>query len=367
MTITRISEIIHGWLGWCPNEPSMRTVPAVLTVPLETIHADRPDGSGPASRSGRVQLGVSIAAGSLKTMVRNRHLLLFSFLSGLVMFFLIVAEVWDVQQFDDTLPFLINIPLGNSFVVFDPWLFLVELICLSCFTILLAGQVLHRNGNRVNVPVTIREGFTGVAAHAGSLAVLSIAMALIATIMFAIVSQSQFFVIKIGGAIVCAFFWPPYDYVLDGIPYMLQISFQILFINIIPFLVTLWLVPVIVLEKKGRVPALAGLITLIQRTWCEMLGCILVYGIIVFLVAAVGLVIGQLPGLLYDHGFYLSMYLGHLLMTVVYYGFILACLILMAAGFSAAGIAIADLYRVRKSVGIPGMPEGNLKKPEPAS
>jgi hypothetical protein len=351
-------------MGWCPNAPAMHTAPAVLMVAPETIHADRPDGSGPAGRSGRVRFGVSIAAGSLKTMVRNRYLLGFSFLSGLVMFFLIMAEVGDLKHFNKTLPFQINIPLSNSFIVFDPWLFLVEMICLSSFTFLLAGLVLHRNG--VKKPVTIREGYTGVAAHAGPLAVLSIAMALIATIMFAIVFQSQFFV-KIGGAIVSAFFWIPYDYVLDEISSTLQISFQILFINIIPFLVALCLVPVIVREKKGLVPALAGSITLIQRTWREILGCILVYGTIVLLVVAVALVIGKLPELLYDRGFYLSMYLGHLLMTVVYYGFILACLILMAAGFTSAGVAIANLYRVGKSDGISGIPEGDMKNPEPVS
>jgi hypothetical protein len=71
------------------------------------MFADRPDSSG----SGRIRLGVNIAAASLKTMVRNRHLLVFSFLSGLAMFFLIVAKVWDVQQFDETLPLLI---LGDT-------------------------------------------------------------------------------------------------------------------------------------------------------------------------------------------------------------------------------------------------------------
>jgi len=361
-----ITNVIRQHLGWCPNAPAMHIVPAVLSVPPETIHTDRPDGSGSARRSSRVRHGVSIAAGSLKTMIRNRYLLGFSLLFAIAMFFLIEAEAWSGGHFHHTLPFLTTISIGNPVMVFDPWLFFVELICLSSFTFILAGLVLHRNGNGVKKPVTIREGCTAVNAHAGSLAVLSIAMALFATIMFAIVSQSHFFV-RIGGAIVFAFFWIPYDYVLDGIISTLQISCQILFITIIPFLVALYLVPGIVLEKKGLVPALAGSITLIQSTWREMLGCILVYGIIVFLVAAVALVIGRVPELLYDRGFYLSMYLGHLLTTGVYYGFILACLILMAAVFSAAGIAIADLYQVQKSAGIPGMPEGNLEKPEPAS
>ena len=56
---------------------------------------------------------------------------------------------------------------------------------------------------------------------------------------------------------------------------------------------------------------------------------------------------------------------GYLPMMVVCYGFIVACWILMAAGFTAAGVAIADLYRVGKSDGISGIPEGNSHKTEP--
>jgi len=96
-----------------------------------------------------------------------------------------------------------------------------------------------------------------------------------------------------------------------------------------------------------------------------VLGCILVYGTIVLGVAAAALVIGQLPQLLYQGYSYHAIRQTHPLMIVVYYGFILACSIIMAAGFTAAGVAIADLYRVGKNGGISGIPEGNLKTPMP--
>jgi hypothetical protein len=83
------------------------------------------------------------------------------------------------------------------------------------------------------------------------------------------------------------------------------------------------------------------------------------------LVAAVALVIGQLPLMLYQG--YEATDRGHPFMMVVYYGFILACSILMAVGFTAAGVAISDLGQIGKSTGISGIPEGNRKKPEPAS
>ena len=97
-----------------------------------------------------------------------------------------------------------------------------------------------------------------------------------------------------------------------------------------------------------------------------MLGCILVYGTIVLGVAAAALVIGQLPQLLFQDYSYHATVLTHPMMAVVYYGFILVCSIIMAAGFTAAGVAITDLSYVGKSNGISGIPEGSLNKPEPA-
>jgi hypothetical protein len=54
-------------------------------------------------------------------------------------------------------------------------------------------------------------------------------------------------------------------------------------------------------------------------------------------------------------------------MTVACYGFLLTCFLLMAAGYTAAGVAISDLYHGGKSPGLSGIPEGSMKKPEHAS
>jgi hypothetical protein len=139
-------------------------------------------------------------------------------------------------------------------------------------------------------------------------------------------------------------------------------------INIFLFLLVLYVIPVIVLEKKGLVPSLAGSFWLMKKTWQEMLGCILVFGVIVIGVSAIALVIGQSPLLLnHDYDFFLNMSRGQVLMTVACYGFLLTCFLLIAVGFTAAGVAIADLYHVGKSNGISGIPEGRRKKPEHAS
>ncbi|MFA5269970.1 MAG: hypothetical protein WC379_18555 [Methanoregula sp.] len=365
MTIIHISEIIHEWMGWCPNTPAMHIVPAVLTVPPETIHSDRPDGSGSAGSSGRIRDGISIATDSFKTIVRNRYLLGFSLLFGLAIFLLIVGNLWDRQYYDQTLPFVTPILFGDSSINFNPWLFLVELIYLSCFNLLLSALVLQRNENGVNAPVTIREGFFRVNTHAAPLAVLSIAMAFIATLGFDLIVGTWYFIHNIVAEIMNAFFWIPYAYFPYGDVSVLFSSFTLLFINIILLLAALCLIPIIVLKKKGMTPALAGSIPFIQRTWRQMLGCILVYGTIVLIVAVASHMTGQLLPM-FQPG-YEAPHLGHPLMMAVYFGFILTCSVLLAAGFTAAGVAISYLSCTGKRAGISGVPEENLKKPEPAS
>lgn len=341
-----IAEIIRQHLGWCPNAPALGTAPAVLVVPPVTAHPAQPGNGGGVGGPGRIRRGIGIATASIKTMVRNKHLLWFSLLAGFVILFLVVTEGWNVTHFDSILPSIIWIPFGDStIIVFDIRVFLIEGICLSCFTLLLAGLILYRNGNRAKRPVTIRDAFAGVNAHAGSLAALSIAMAFVATVLCEVSSQS-----RIAGTIefsisMALFFLPYVYYFPNELLSAVFFSSRIMVINIVLFLLALYVIPVIVLENKGLFPAIAGSVRLMKKTWREMLGCILVFGAIVLVVAAVALLIGQSPLLLnHDYDFFLQMSRGQVLMTVVCYGFLFACGVLMAVGSTVMGIAIIELY-----------------------
>jgi hypothetical protein len=367
--ITRMSEIIHEWMGWCPNAPALRTAPAVLVVPPAMVNPAQPGSGGTAGVPGRIRRGIGIATGSIRTLARDKRLLWFSFLTGLVILFLVLAEGWNVTHYHSILPSNIIIPFGDSYLpVFDLRLFLIEGICLSFFILLLAGVILYRNGNRVKKPVTIREGLGGVNAHAGPLAALSVGMALAATILFEISSQSQVIGTIVLSISLTAFHLPYAYYVPNEVFSALFFSFQIMVTNFVLLLLALYVVPGIVLENKELRPALTGSVILMKRTWLELLGCTLVFGVILLAVAAIALGIGQSPLLLnHDYDFFLQISRGQVLMTIACYGFLLACGVLMAVGFTAAGIAITDLYRVGKSNGISGIPEGDLKEPVPAS
>jgi len=322
-------------------------------------------------------------------------LLRFTFLSGLVMLFLIAVEEYIakqnaniVTQLDNSRSFIISfppenplivydtrffnigIPFGNSNFSFDIRLFVIEMFCLFCFAVLLAGIIIYRTGKGASRPPTIRESIIGVRAHARPLAALSVTMALLGGLLNATVFQTQFFG-KILFTIEMAVFNLPYAYYLQGEPiYMaLYYSFKIMFINIILFLVVLYAVPVIVLEKKGLVPALAGSVSLMRKTWRELLGCSAIYGAIVLGVATIALVIGQSPYLLnHDFDFFINMSRGQLLMMTVCFLFLTGCWVMMAAGFTVAGIALTELYACGTDAMVKKGPEtSGINRPELAS
>ena len=360
-----ISAIAEWWLGLCPKTPAFHTAPAVLIASPETMQPSRPDGGEPSGRSGRVRQGISIATGSLKTMVRERQMLWFSLISGLLMFFLFALMYWTRGHvyYD---PFLIRIPLGDFILWFDPRLIPILAFCLFGFTFLMAGLIQYRNLIRTDHPITIREGLCGARSHAGPLAALSIAMALAGTILIAVISSDNLADISMQ---VTDFFMPYIWFLPDGLG--LSITFWlmsvILCITIILFLAVLYVVPVIVLENKGLVSALAGSITLIRKTRREILGCILVYGALVLLAGAISQVMIQL--LLhynYDPVFWYS----HNLIPIaaLVYEIVLFCFaVLIAVCSMAVGVAIGDLYRVGNRDQESGRPEGNRKQPEPVS
>lgn len=354
-----LSETIRKYAGWCPNAPALSTAPAVLIVPPATMTPADPGNDGAAGSSGRIRRGIGIATGSIRALFRERHLLWFTFLAGIIILFLFVAEGWSVTHYDfSLLPYSIWIPFGDgSLIVFNMQLFLIEAICLSCFTWLLVALVLYQSAGGSPRTLTIRQAFTRANTHAASLAALPIVMALVATLVFEMVSQSQF-IGKIFFAIDMAFFFLPYAYYFSNdLTSMYYFSFKVMIINIVLFLLALYVVPAIVLEGRGLLSALARSATLMKKTWRELLGCVIVLLGIVLAVAAVGLLIGQSPLLLnHDYDFFLQMSRGQIPMTIACYGFIAACSVLMAIGTTVLGVAVTELYAGANAIAIPAVP-----------
>jgi len=351
--VTFLSTLADCWLGLCRKAPVLHTASAVVLGDPGETRSLQPDAGGAAGGQGRIRNGIGIATGSIRALFSEKRLLAFSFLSGLVILFLVLAERWNLSHLDSSYAIsnLITIPVSDSYlIVFDLRLFLIEAVCLSGFTLLLAALVRYRNARNTAMPITVHRAFSEVGRHAGSLAALSITMAFVATVFLEIASQNQF-TGTIVSALSHAMFWLPYAYyfVPNGILTTLFFSFQVVVANVVLFLLALYVVPVIVLENTGLLPAIAGSFRLMRLTWREMLGCALVFGAIIVAVALIGLVIGQSPALLNnDYDFFLQESRGQVLMMGACYGFLLACGVLMALGATVLGVAVTDLYTCGK-------------------
>ena len=91
MTLIRLSEIIRGWLGWCPNARILKTSQAGISAPPLGNPTILPDGG--SSGSERIRRGKDVATESIKILVRNRRLLWFSFLMLLTFIVAIVTDL----------------------------------------------------------------------------------------------------------------------------------------------------------------------------------------------------------------------------------------------------------------------------------
>lgn len=346
--MTQFTEVIRGGGGWCPNNPVRRTLPAVLPVlPANLqVRGGSPAGSG-VGGSGRFRDGIVIALESIRTLFRERHLLWFSFFAGIVMLVMVAGQALIILNSAHATPFLVSLPPGTELVLGDIRIFLLQLICLSCFVVIFAALVQNRSRGSSAKSLTVSEVFSAIRPYAVSLAGLSLIPSFVGTVLFAIITHSRIFG-KIGAGISTTLFYLPYAYYFpDLFDSALWFSAILLVLAIVEFLTVLYVVPSIILERRGLVQAFCQSLICIKRTWHEMLGCILVFGGIVLGVVLVALVIGQSPQLLdHDYDFFLQITRGKILMMAACYGFVFACGALAAAGSTVMGIAITDLYSV---------------------
>ncbi|MEI7858141.1 MAG: hypothetical protein WCH85_11675 [Methanomicrobiales archaeon] len=156
----------------------MRTAPLILATPPVTVTPLEPDGG--AGGTGRISRGIGFAKGSIRTLIRERQLLWFSFLTGLVMAIMFVANY--VLQRLSSYPFdAIDLPR---------WLiltFAIELFTVFCLTILLAGLILSLSPGETSRPRSYREGVSRAKQYLRPLAEWSVIIALCGTALYAFI------------------------------------------------------------------------------------------------------------------------------------------------------------------------------------
>jgi hypothetical protein len=336
--------------GWCPNAPTVRTVPAILIADTGAIQSLQPDG-GPGG-AGRIGRGFSFATGSIKTLVGNKRLLWFSLLAGLVIAFLFTGEF--ALRIFGTYP--------HPEMAYPVWLgltFALELVTVFSLNLLLAGLILRVSPDLARRSTTVHEVFFRVRSIFGWSVILSV----IGTALFILLSQYSGPVFLSLFSLVTQF---PLNFVLEPslagpgpiasgwhAAFAAEAALLIMIINVVLIALTLFVVPVILLEHKRLAGAVAESAALFRKTWAEILGCLLVFVLALLAISLVSVVFlpvyqaVNLSGPFWSGFWYKG---GWVAIGALY---MLAWCVLTFIGSTAVGIAILDLYSYGKNGRLP--------------
>ena len=351
---------IRYYLGWCPNAPALRSSPAGCRVPEEIIHPDRPGGKDgiPA----RVRRGAGIARGSIRILIDNKRLLVFSLLTAVAILFMFAGEyLLRVAQAypHPALAFPVRVALT----------FGIEVITVFWITVLLAGTIASASS------LSGRSATHPEPATILSLAGWSVVLALAGTSLFLLLNLYAGDLLLVLFSTIARF---PFGNVLEpglngqgpitGLfhqTYAATYTLLFTMINLVLFAITLYVVPAIVIGKRRLPDAIAESAALVRKTWGEVLSCIFVFCLALLAVSVVSglfsLVFGLVPledpfwSAFYYQGWW---YAAGALYMVVWY-------IIAVAGSTAFGIAIFRLYDYGKTGRVSSVPAKGTSGEEP--
>ncbi|MCK9630412.1 MAG: DUF6159 family protein [Methanoregula sp.] len=331
--IFHLSELFRKYRAWCPNSDArpLRTAPPVLATPPVTHNPAQPGGG--AGGSGRIDHGIKLTIGSIRLLVRNRQLLWFSLLTGLVMIFSLVSGL-SLQFISGTALFPgTGLATGPASVMIShgslPWIaltFIIGLVGTFLTYYLLAALIACVSLIHSGRAATVRDGL----AHAGQYRWPLFSWAMIWACI----------------GVVFSFFMNPST--MGSVLVNFGIIYGSMAFMACLYVLTLFVVPLLVLDNNDIVTAVTGSLSLFRKVWAEILVCFIIYFLIVFVVMLICLV----P--MIAIGFSGSASAA----VAVVVAYMLVMLILLFIGSTIVGITITGLYLYGKTGTLPAMFEG---------
>ncbi|HXX54983.1 MAG TPA: hypothetical protein VEI81_02690 [Methanoregula sp.] len=371
--MTRVSGLVGHRLGLCRKPPAVHTLQAGIGIPTGPAYAGLPEGGG--SGPGTIRRGVGAALAGMATLKRNRQLFWFALLFGLV---------FAGNTLGQALLFFAGHPLQSSATIGYAADFLVEFATFVCLLFLLAGLSLSVPSEN-NGPVPIFAGLAGSKKYLGSIVVWSAVLALAGLLLF---RAWVFFSTGLPPGLRFLDLPGPYltgilgqfpfnltmdPYVFTEVPgyggrslllwiYPLGFMWALIYaaINLFLFVLTPFVIPLVVLEHKTLREAVAGSFGLMKKAWAEVAACAVFLGLIVAAVFLAYLLVqaahGQYndpwmawpPGMVTSRPTDLWIALG-----LCYYAALAGVVFVLA---TVAGIAAQDLCRSAKSTRGTGSP-----------
>jgi len=305
-----VSTVAHWWLGLCRKAPVFRASQAVTGDEPEPVHEGRPDGG--AGRLNTIQRGIGAALSGTKTLIRNRQLLCFSLLVGLVL-----AGHFIVQWLLFVYPLYASDSLQQFVLTFT-----VEFPTVFCLVFLLAGLILSLSSMN-GCTVSFFQGLNMAKKYLRPLTEWSVVVALAGTLIFIAGQYSSLLSAWFQPFTLIPAFWSaiwqflfnifdqiPFNYILYpdlyvanlpggvwGIEFALVDTLIFSAINVFLFILTLFVVPLLVLERKRLKDAVSGSFALMRNIRGEVAVCVLSLGMVVFAVSLTYLLFQVIAGI----------------------------------------------------------------------
>lgn len=347
--MTRVSEMAEHWFGLCRKPPLAHVSQAAFVYLPEPAHEGLPDGGG--GRTGALRRGIGAALSGMKTLNRNRQLLWFTLLIGIVMAGTIICQGalcyigWILSD---------EIVLRLVLDIF------IEFVTLVCMVFFLAGLILSIAAKKDGAASFI-EGLSGVKKNLKPLLLWSFILALAGMVLNRILFYP-------GGL-----FWPFWSFLTSTLvqypftlhltpstfaevpgyggrsqlfwtyPYGFENALEFFILNLFLLILTLFVVPLIVLEQKSLWAAVAGSFALMKKRWVEVTTCAAFLGVIVSGVYLTYLLVQAAHGMATPPELLSTPPTGiWLALGILYY---LALFSIAFVMVTVGGIAALDLYR----------------------
>ncbi|MFZ2073138.1 MAG: hypothetical protein WAU64_01535 [Methanoregula sp.] len=375
--MTRVSEIAEHWFGLCRKPPAVHVLQTGIGIPTEPVWEGQPDGGG--GGSGTIRRGIGAALSGMRTLNRNRQLLWFTLLAGLVLAgnTLGQAALYAIDWTWTRQPFIVSYVLN----------FLIEFATLFSLVFLLAGLVLSIQSKKEG-SASFFEGLAGAKKHLKSLFLWSFVLAL-AGILLDIV----FFYVPLWFPHELGFlygFWHlepflttwflqfPFNLTLypmktigDPVvglawiyPYGFMEALTFSAINLLLFILTPFVVPSIVLEQKTIREAVVGSFAMMKKIWAEVASCAVFLGVVAFGVFLTYYLVQAAHGMVTPPVFVFSRPTGTWFALGLLYDLALWSVAFVVA--TVGGIAALDLFTDAKTRLMSGIVEGNQNGRIPA-
>lgn len=361
--MTRLSEITGHWFGLCRKPPMIRTVQADFVHLPTSAHESLPDDGG--GGSGTIRRGIGAAFSGMRTLNRNRQLLWFGLLTGLVLVGNAVAEgaFWHINR---TLhPGIIGLCVQDFFLNFAT---------LFSLLLLLAGLILNLSSKK-DAHVSFFQGLARAKKYVKPLLLWSIILALAGTMLlriwvylFTLLPPAEFqFLYMLGPSnfVISTITQFPFNWTLDwamltevpgygGRSLLLMIySFGVIrtanfiVITLFLFVLTPFVVPLIVLEQKTLREAIAGSFALMKKIGADAVTCAAFLGIVVFGGFLTHLIVQAASGIVDPYNTVMFHPTVAWITVAVLFNLTLVAFALVAA--TVGGIALLEIFRDRKT------------------